>query len=63
MQPPMYPKIKSLFKRDEKTFKFTDEYSCPEFELLKGLRWVATEKVDGTNIRVIFDGVKFCFED
>jgi len=48
-----YPKIQSIFKRDEKTFKFIEgQYSLPEFELLKDIDWVWTEKVDGTNIRI-----------
>ncbi len=32
------------------------EYSLPEFETLKDIPWVFTEKVDGTNIRVMWDG-------
>lgn len=51
-----YHKIQSIFKRDHKTKKFIEgEYSLPEFEYLKDLNWVWTEKVDGTNIRVIWD--------
>ncbi|TFF98068.1 MAG: hypothetical protein EU547_02580 [Promethearchaeota archaeon] len=49
-----YPKIDSIFKRDEKG-EFTDEYSRPEFEYLKDNTWIFTEKVDGTNIRIIWD--------
>nr|MBC8556069.1 RNA ligase family protein [Candidatus Brocadiales bacterium] len=48
-----YPKIQSIFKRDENK-KFTDEYSCPEFEYLKNNHWIGTEKIDGTNIRFIY---------
>jgi len=51
-----YPKIKSIFKRDKKTYKFIiGQYSCPEFEYLTNAVWVFTEKVDGTNIRVLWD--------
>jgi len=51
-----YPKIQGLFKRDEKTHKFLEgQYSLPEFEYLKDNKWVFTEKVDGTNIRVEWD--------
>lgn len=51
-----YPKIQSIFKRDEKTHQFIEgKYSLPEFEYLKNLQWEWTEKVDGTNIRVIWD--------
>jgi hypothetical protein len=58
-----FPKIQSIYKRDEKTHKFIEgQWSLPEFEYLKNNIWQWTEKVDGTNIRVIwhpcnFDGV------
>ena len=52
-----YHKIQSIFKRDaENGYKFTSEYSCPEFEYLQNNEWEFTEKVDGTNIRIIWDG-------
>lgn len=52
-----YHKIQSVFKRDEKTHKFiVGSYSLPEFEYLKDCQWHWTEKVDGTNIRVMWDG-------
>lgn len=52
-----YHKINSIFKRDRTTNKFiTKEYSCLEFSYLKNLIWVWTEKVDGTNIRIIWNG-------
>ena len=47
-----YPKIETLFKRDE-NFKITNEVRKPEFENIK--RWLITEKIDGTNIRIIFN--------
>ena len=51
-----YHKIQSIFKRDEKTFKFLlGQYALPEFEYLKNNKWVWTEKIDGTNIRVIWE--------
>lgn len=53
----VYNKIQSIFKRDpENNYRFTDEYSCPEFEYLKNNEWEFTEKVDGTNMRIIWDG-------
>jgi len=54
-----YHKINSIFKRsiDGKKMLF-GEYSVPEFDYLKNNQWLFTEKVDGTNIRVIWDGVK-----
>lgn len=46
-----YPKIETLFKRDE-NFKVTNEIRLPEFENIKN--WLVTEKIDGTNIRIIY---------
>lgn len=52
-----YPKIQSVFKRDPKTKKFLEwRWSLPEFQYMSTLTWVATEKVDGTNIRIHWDG-------
>lgn len=53
-----YHKINTCFKRDmEKTKKIIlGEWSDPVFEYLKDNQWDWSEKVDGTNIRVYFDG-------
>jgi len=52
-----YPKIHTLYKRDEKTKKIiVGDYSRPEFEILKDVKWDATYKTDGTNISICFDG-------
>ena len=59
-----YHKIQTIFKRDPKTKHKTlleGEYSLPEFEYLKDNEWIFTEKVDGTNIRIIFDGENVTF--
>ena len=59
-----YHKIKTVFNRDPETkFKtlLIGQYALPEFEYLKDNEWVFTEKVDGTNIRVMFDGDKITF--
>jgi len=60
-----YHKIQTVFKRDpennHKTLLLND-YSLPEFEYLKDNIWVFTEKVDGTNIRVIFENGQFEFK-
>ncbi len=55
-----YHKIKTLWKRESKKpcNMIIGEYALPEFELLKDLKWVATEKVDGTNVRIMWDGDK-----
>jgi hypothetical protein len=50
-----YPKMLNLYKFDEKTKGRKGEMSCPEFEYLKDCTWQFTEKLDGMNMRVIFD--------
>jgi len=60
-----YHKIQSVFKRDPETkFKtfLEGEWARSEFEYLKDLQWYFTEKVDGTNIRVIWDMEKVIFK-
>jgi ATP-dependent RNA circularization protein (DNA/RNA ligase family) len=59
-----YHKIQTVFKRDpENKFRtlLTGEYAIPEFEYLENNQWVFTEKVDGMNIRVMFNGDKITF--
>ena len=58
-----YHKIQTVFKRNPETnFKtLLDEYSLPEFEYLKDNEWTWTEKIDGTNIRVMWDGADVAF--
>lgn len=54
-----YHKIKSLYVRDEKTKKTIEgTYRYETFEYLENNMWIFTEKIDGTNIRVIWDGHK-----
>lgn len=49
-----YHKINGLYKRDEKG-RFISEFSTPEFEYLFDNLWIGTEKIDGTNIRILWD--------
>ncbi len=59
-----YHKIQTVFKRDPKTkFKtlLEREYSLPEFRYLADCQWWWTEKVDGSNVRVMFDGERITF--
>jgi hypothetical protein len=51
-----YHKINSVFKRDAKG-KFTNEFSLPEFGYLANNEWIFEEKIDGTNIRVMWNGI------
>lgn len=53
-----YHKIQTVYKRDpDNKFKtlLDGQFALPEFGYLSGNRWVFTEKIDGTNIRVMFD--------
>jgi len=58
-----YHKITTVFKRDPKNMRyiFEGEWSEPEFLYLKDNEWVFTEKVDGTNIRVMWNGSNVVF--
>jgi hypothetical protein len=63
-----YHKIQTVFMRDPETrFKklLMGQYSIPEFEYLKDNAWIFTEKVDGTNVRVLLgiDTVDFKGKD
>lgn len=52
-----YHKIEGLYKRDELTKKLLPgEYRNEAVEFLKDCQWEFTEKIDGTNIRVHWDG-------
>ena len=59
-----YIKIPNVFKREE----FGDnnliegEWSTPELKYLQHTLWTWTEKIDGTNIRVIWDGYSVSFK-
>jgi len=51
-----YLKINSIFKRDQKGNYIIDEFSQEEFSYLYEYPWEWDEKLDGTNIRCIWDG-------
>lgn len=53
-----YHKIKAPFVRDVETKQLTHKFILPEFEYLKDLEWIWTEKIDGTNIRIHWDGTE-----
>jgi ATP-dependent RNA circularization protein (DNA/RNA ligase family) len=60
-----YHKIQSIFLREQFAGRscpiVEGRWAKPEFEVLKDIDWLMTEKVDGTNIRVIWDGEKVQF--
>lgn len=54
-----YDKIETLFLRDDKTKKLVEgKYRNETIEFLKDIDWEFTEKIDGTNIRIYWDGHK-----
>lgn len=60
----VYHKIQSIYKRDPATkFKtfLEGEWSVDAFGILKNIDWTFTEKIDGTNIRIGFDGEQVNF--
>jgi len=60
-----YHKIQTVFKRDPATKYKTlllNDYSTPEFKYLEKNKWIFTEKVDGTNIRVVYDKDEISFK-
>ncbi len=59
-----YHKIQTVYLRDPDNNHKTlldGEYAKPEFETLKDILWVLTEKIDGTNIRIMWDGSTVTF--
>lgn len=59
-----YHKIQTVWHRDPETNHKTlleGKWSEPEFEYLAGNQWEFTEKVDGTNIRVMLSGDRISF--
>lgn len=56
-----YQKIETLYKFDNETKEFKREFYNPIVEYLKDCPWYGTEKIDGTNIRIGWDGHRFTF--
>ena len=59
-----YHKIQTVFLRDPATKMRTlldGQWALPEFEYLARNPWYFTEKIDGINIRVVFDGESVSF--
>ncbi len=51
-----YHKIDSIYKRDQKGNFLIGDWSRPEFGYLADNDWTWTEKIDGTNIRIMYQG-------
>lgn len=60
---PLYPKINTAFKRDADNHMviLPNEYAQPEFVYLENNTWGWTEKLDGMNMRIHWDGEGFGF--
>ena len=58
-----YTKIPNIFKRETfgKNRLIDGEFSSEELKMLRNIDWEWTEKVDGTNVRVIWDGYRVSF--
>ena len=57
-----YEKIETIFVRDEKTKKLNENiYRNETIQFLKDIEWEFTEKIDGTNIRIYWDGHKVSY--
>ena len=62
-----YHKIHTVFKREElpngkmSRYVIEGKWTKPEFEFLKDNQWNWYEKIDGTNIRVMWDGNEITF--
>lgn len=50
-----YPKIETLFNRDDRFKVVEGDYRLKEFEQIN--RWMVTEKIDGTNVRIVYQPV------
>ena len=53
-----YTKISTIYKRDTNGTKkmIEGEYSSETVEFLRDNQWLCTEKIDGTNIGIVWDG-------
>lgn len=58
-----YEKIKTIFSRDTDGTKrlIPGKWITPTIEYTKDLEWEWTEKIDGTNIRIMWDGFAVSF--
>ncbi len=59
-----YTKINTIYKRDPENNNKTlleGQYSIPAFEYLADTEWVFTEKIDGTNTRIIWEDQTMAF--
>jgi len=51
-----YPKIHTIYKRSPSKALLEGHFSLPAFDYLKSNIWQFYEKVNGTNVRILWDG-------
>lgn len=58
-----YEKILAPFCRDDAKQKIVNinKWSKPEFEMLQNLNWIWTQKIDGTNLNIVWDGERIYY--
>lgn len=59
-----YTKILAPFCRDNAKSKFvnTHKWSRPDFEALQDIEWHWTQKIDGTNLNIVWDGERISYK-
>lgn len=59
-----YPKIYAPFKRADSKSKYVNinEWATPEFEMLKDIDWIWTQKADGTSVVLQWNGDKMTLD-
>ncbi len=57
-----WPKIPHVFKYDTKGNMCFGVFSSPNISYLADNKWIWTEKIDGTNIRIIWDGYNLTYK-
>lgn len=53
-----YQKIETLYRFNPEKKKYDPVFYNPIVDYLKDLPWIASEKIDGTNVRVHYDGYR-----
>ena len=56
-----YHKIETLFKFNQLTKRWTNDFYNNNVALLKNIMWTFTEKIDGTNFRIYWNGHKLSY--
>ena len=57
----VYQKIPNCFSLQNEAKKYQGEFADSRIEYLKDCQWLFTEKIDGQNMRIIWDGYKITY--